>query len=110
VAIPPLDFEVNALYTVNLLEPTRQHSLKAVFVFLSTTNVYGEAPNEIQLKELEKWYDYEGTEAGPGVTETCRIDQRLHSLFGAAKVAANLVAQEDGRCFNMNVGSFEAGA
>src|SRR5256884_7039228 len=56
--IPLLDFEINALGTVNLLEATRQHSPEAVFVFLSTNKVYGDAPNEIPLKELEKRYDY----------------------------------------------------
>jgi CDP-paratose 2-epimerase len=107
--IPLLDFEVNALGTVNLLEATRQHSPEAVFVFLSTNKVYGDAPNEIPLAELEKRYDYARAEDFAGVAETCRIDRTLHSLFGASKAAADLVAQEYGRYFNMRVGIFRGG-
>lgn len=107
--IPLLDFEVNALGTLNLLETTRQHSPEAVFVFLSTNKVYGDAPNEIPLKELEKRYDYDRPEDFEGIDETCRIDRTLHSLFGASKAAADLVAQEYGRYFKMNVGVFRGG-
>src|SRR5258708_39443852 len=107
--IPLLDFEVNALGTVNLLEATRQHSPEAVFLFLSTNKVYGDAPNEIPLKELERRYDYARAEDFAGVAETCRIDQTLHSLFGASKAAADLVAHEYGRYFNMKVGVFRGG-
>ena len=107
--IPLLDFEVNAVGTVNLLEATRQHLPEAVFVFLSTNKVYGDAPNEIPLKELEKRYDYARAEDFAGVAETCRIDQTLHSLFGASKAAADLAAQEYGRYFNMRVGIFRGG-
>jgi len=107
--IPLLDFEVNALGTVNLLEATRQHSPEAVFVFLSTNKVYGDAPNEIPLKELEKRYDYARPEDFAGVTEGCRIDQTMHSLFGASKAAADLVAQEYGLYFKMKVGIFRGG-
>src|SRR5467141_3677937 len=107
--IPLLDFEVNALGTVNLLEATRQHSPEAVFVFMSTNKVYGDAPNEIPLKELEKRYEYARTEDFEGVAETCRIDRTMHSLFGASKAAADLVAQEYGRYFQMNVGIFRGG-
>src|SRR6266853_1721255 len=107
--IPLLDFEVNALGTVNLLEATRQHSPEAVFVFLSTNKVYGDAPNEIPLKELEKRYDYARAEDFAGVSESCRIDQTLHSLFGVSKAAADLAAQEYGRYFGMKVGIFRGG-
>src|SRR5690348_1377612 len=107
--IPLLDFEVNALGTVNLLEATRQHSQDAVFVFMSTNKVYGDAPNEIPMKELEKRYDYARPEDYDGIDETCRIDRTLHSLFGASKAAADLVAQEYGRYFKMNVGIFRGG-
>ncbi len=107
--IPLLDFEVNALGTVNLLEATRQHCPEAVFVFLSTNKVYGDAPNEIPLKELETRYDYARPEDRDGVDETCRIDRTMHSLFGASKAAADLVAQEYGRYFNMKVGVFRGG-
>jgi CDP-paratose 2-epimerase len=107
--IPLLDFEVNALGTVNLLEATRQHCRDAVFVFMSTNKVYGDTPNEIPMKELETRYDYSRHEDYDGVDETCRIDRTLHSLFGASKAAADLVAQEYGRYFNMNVGVFRGG-
>lgn len=104
-----LDFEVNALGTVNLLEATRQHSPEAVFLFMSTNKVYGDAPNEIPLAELETRYDYVRPEDLAGVNENCRIDRSLHSLFGASKAAADLVAQEYGRYFGMNVGVFRGG-
>ncbi len=107
--IPLLDFEVNATGTVNLLEATRRHSPEAVFVFMSTNKVYGDAPNEIPLMELGKRYDYARAEDFEGVAETCRIDQTMHSLFGASKAAADLVAQEYGRYFKMNVGIFRGG-
>src|SRR5260221_11096271 len=107
--IPLLDFEVNALGTVNLLEATRQHCRDSVLVFLSTNKVYGDAPNEIPMKELETRYDYARAEDYDGVDETCRIDRTLHSLFGASKAAADLVAQEYGRYFNMKVGVFRGG-
>ena len=107
--IPILDFEVNALGTMNLLEATRQHSPEAVFVFMSTNKVYGDAPNEIPLEELETRYDYARPEDFAGVDETCRIDRTLHSLFGASKAAADIVAQEYGRYFKMNVGVFRGG-
>lgn len=107
--IPLLDFEVNALGTVNLLEATRQHCPEAVFVFLSTNKVYGDAPNEIPMKELETRFDYARNEDFDGVSETCRIDRTMHSLFGASKAAADIAAQEYGRYFKMNVGVFRGG-
>jgi CDP-paratose 2-epimerase len=107
--IPILDFEVNALGTVNLLEATRQHSPEAVFVFFSTNKVYGDAPNEIPLKELETRYDYAREEDINGVDENCRIDRTLHSVFGASKAAADLMAQEYERYFKMKVGIFRGG-
>ena len=107
--IPILDFEVNALGTLNLLEATRQHCPEAVFFFMSTNKVYGDAPNEIPLKELPTRWDYARAEDFDGVREDCRIDRTLHSLFGASKAAADLVAQEYGRYFKMNVGIFRGG-
>jgi CDP-paratose 2-epimerase len=104
-----IDFEVNALGTVNLLEATRQHCPEAVFLFMSTNKVYGDAPNEIPLLEQETRYDYAYAEDFAGVNETCRIDRSMHSLFGASKAAADLVAQEYGRYFGMNVGIFRGG-
>jgi CDP-paratose 2-epimerase len=106
---PRLDFEVNALGTFYLLEATRQYCPEAVFVFLSTNKVYGDAPNEMPLKELETRWDYARGEDFDGVTEGCRIDQTLHSLFGASKAAADLAAQEYGRYFGMKVGVFRGG-
>ncbi len=107
--IPIIDFEVNALGTLNLLEATRQHCSDAAFVLMSTNNVYGDAPNEVPLQELETPYDYLRSEDYFGIAETCRIDQTLHSLFGASKASADLVAQEYGRYFGINVGIFRGG-
>jgi CDP-paratose 2-epimerase len=107
--IPLLDFEVNALGTVNLLEATRQFCPEAVFIHMSTNKVYGDAPNEVERIEEEKRYDYANPEDFHGISEECRIDRCLHSLFGASKAAADLVAQEYGRYFKMNVGVFRGG-
>ena len=107
--IPILDFEVNALGTINLLEATRQHCRDAVFILMSTNKVYGDSPNEIPLNELATRYDYARQEDYAGVNESCRIDQTLHSLFGASKAAADLVAQEYGRYFAMNTCIFRGG-
>ncbi|MGG6264986.1 NAD-dependent epimerase/dehydratase family protein [Leptolyngbya sp. AN03gr2] len=107
--IPLLDFEVNALGTVNLLEATRQFCPEAVFIHMSTNKVYGDSPNEIPRIELEKRYDYANPEDFHGVAEACRIDRTLHSLFGASKTAADVVAQEYGRYFGMKVGVFRGG-
>lgn len=107
--IPLLDFEVNALGTINLLEATRRFCPEAVFIHMSTNKVYGDAPNEMPLVELETRYDYARPEDCHGVNEECRIDRCLHSLFGASKVAADIVAQEYGRYFGMSVGIFRGG-
>jgi len=107
--IPILDFEVNALGTVNLLEAARRHCPKAVFAFLSTNKVYGDSPNELPLKELETRWDYVRPEDYNGIREDCRIDRTLHSLFGTSKASADLMAQEYGRYFGMKVGIFRGG-
>lgn len=107
--IPLVDFDVNAVGTVNLLEATRQVNPEAVFVFMSTNKVYGDAPNEIPLVEIDTRYDYARPEDYHGVSEECRIDRCLHSLFGASKTAADVMAQEYGRYFGMNVGVFRGG-
>ena len=107
--IPILDFEVNALGTVNLLEATRVHCPDAVFVLFSTNKVYGDVPNELPLTELESRWEYARAEDYNGINENCRIDRTLHSLFGASKAAADLVAQEYGRYFGMKVGIFRGG-
>ena len=104
--IPVVDFEVNAMGTLNLLEATRQYSPDAVFIHMSTNKVYGDAPNEIPLVELETRFDYANPEDYYGISEECRIDRCLHSLFGASKTAADITAQEYGRYFGMKVGIF----
>jgi CDP-paratose 2-epimerase len=107
--IPLVDFEVNALGTLNLLEATRLHAPEAVFIHMSTNKVYGDAPNEYPVVEQERRYDYERPEHYEGVDEHCRIDQCLHSLFGASKTAADVMAQEYGRYFGLKVGVFRGG-
>ncbi len=107
--IPLVDFEVNALGTLNLLEATRQHCPEAVFIMMSTNKVYGDAPNEKPLQELATRYDYADPADFEGIDETCRIDRTLHSIFGASKVAADVMAQEYGRYFGMKVGIFRGG-
>lgn len=107
--IPLLDFEVNALGTLHLLEATRQHCPEAAFVLMSTNKVYGDAPNEKPLLETETRYDYADPTDYGGIDESCRIDRTMHSLFGASKAAADLFAQEYGRYFGMNVGIFRGG-
>jgi CDP-paratose 2-epimerase len=107
--IPLLDFEVNALGTINVLEAARQFCPDAVFIHMSTNKVYGDAPNELPRTESEKRYDYANPEDYHGISETCRIDRCLHSLFGASKTAADVVAQEYGRYFGMKVGIFRGG-
>jgi CDP-paratose 2-epimerase len=95
------DFEVNATGTLNLLESARQHAPESPFVFLSTNKVYGDAPNELPLVELETRWDYADPADREGIDETCRIDASMHSLFGASKAAADLLVQEYGRYFGM---------
>jgi CDP-paratose 2-epimerase len=107
--IPLVDFEVNAMGTANLLEATRQFCPEARVVFLSTNKVYGDAPNERSLKELPKRYEYADPAEWNGINEECRIDRTTHSIFGASKVAADVLAQEYGRYFGLNVGVFRGG-
>lgn len=103
------DFDVNAVGTLNLLESTRRACPEAVFCFLSTNKVYGDAPNELPLVELESRWDYANPQDYGGITETCRIDQSKHSLFGASKVAADVMVQEYGRYFGMKTACFRGG-
>ena len=88
------DFDVNATGTLNLLETTRQRSADAVFVFMSTNKVYGDAPNDLPLVELDRRWDYADPDVYDGITEQKRIDSSKHSLFGASKVAADVMTQE----------------
>ena len=108
-AIPFLDFEVNATGTLNLLEATRQFAGDAVFCHMSTNKVYGDAPNELPLQELETRWDYARQEDYDGIDESCRIDQTMHSLFGASKTAADVIAQEYGKYFGLKTGIFRGG-
>lgn len=103
------DFEVNATGTLNLLEATRQYAKDSPFVLLSTNKVYGDAPNEIPMVELEKRYEYANEEDYEGVSESCRIDQSMHSLFGASKAAGDLLTQEYGRYFDMPTACLRGG-
>ena len=103
------DFEVNALGTLHLLEAARTTVPEAVFVFASTNKVYGDAPNEVTVKELPTRWEYAREEDYPGINETCRIDNCLHSLFGASKASADILCQEYGKYFGMKVGIFRAG-
>lgn len=103
------DFDVNATGTLNVLEMTRQHCPEAVFVFMSTNKVYGDAPNELPLKELDRRWDYARPEDYQGVTEAMRIDRSKHSIFGASKVAADVVTQEYGRYFGMKTHCLRGG-
>jgi CDP-paratose 2-epimerase len=103
------DFDVNAVGTLNLLELTRQHSPAAVFVFLSTNKVYGDAPNELPLKELETRWDYLRAEDFDGITETMRVDRSKHSIFGASKLAADIMTQEYGRYFGLKTHCLRGG-
>jgi CDP-paratose 2-epimerase len=107
--IPLQDFDVNAVGTLNLLEATRLSARDAVFIHMSTNKVYGDAPNELPLVEQELRYDYARPEDWHGITEECRIDRCLHSLFGASKTAGDVMAQEYGRYFGMAVGIFRGG-
>jgi CDP-paratose 2-epimerase len=100
-AIPFDDFDVNAVGTLNLLEAARQFCRESPFIHMSTNKVYGDAPNLIALTELETRWDYADQKYANGIPETLTIDQSKHSLFGASKVAADIMVQEYGRYFGM---------
>jgi CDP-paratose 2-epimerase len=99
--IPFDDFDVNAGGTLNLLEAVRQGCPESPFVHLSTNKVYGDRPNTIRLKELDTRWDFDDPEYEDGIRETFSIDQSKHSLFGASKVAADILVQEYGRYFGI---------
>jgi len=100
-AIPFLDFEVNALGTLHLLEAVRQFCPESPFVHLSTNKVYGDRPNTLPMKELETRWDFDDPEYACGIPESLSIDQSKHSLFGASKLAADVLVQEYGRYFGI---------
>src|SRR5947209_5081061 len=107
---PQGDFTVNANGTLNLLEAARQTCPETPFVFTSTNKVYGDTPNRLPLRELEKRWEIDpGHEYEPGISETMSIDYTKHSLFGASKVAADILVQEYGRYFGMPTVSFRGG-
>lgn len=99
--IPFEDFEVNAVGTLNLLQAARVHCPESPFVYLSTSKVYGDSPNGILLEEHDSRYAYGDPAFADGIPEEFPIDQSLHSLFGASKLAADIMVQEYGRYFNM---------
>ncbi len=107
--IPFDDFAVNALGTLNLLEAARRFAAEAPFIFTSTNKVYGDGPNSVALVELETRYEFADPAYADGIPETFSIDQTKHSLFGASKVAADVMVQEYGRYFGMNTVCFRGG-
>jgi CDP-paratose 2-epimerase len=107
---PATDFSVNALGTHQLLEATRQFAPEAVFIFTSTNKVYGDLPNRLPLVELDTRWEIDAGHAWVhGIPEEMSIDQSLHSLFGASKVAADVLVQEYGRYFGMKTVCFRGG-
>ncbi len=100
-AIPFLDFEVNALGTLHLLEAARRSCPESPFIHMSTNKVYGDRPNTIALKELDTRWDYADSAYENGISEDFPIDQSKHSIFGASKAAGDIMVQEYGRYFNM---------
>lgn len=108
---PFTDFSINANGTLNLLENLRYHSPEGVFVFTSTNKVYGDTPNNLPLIECDTRYEVDKKHrfSESGIDETMSIDQCKHSLFGASKVAADLLVQEYGRYFQLKTVCFRAG-
>lgn len=108
---PITDFTVNANGTLNLLELTRLYSQNAVFIFTSTNKVYGDTPNYLPLIETETRWEIDANHHyfKNGIDETMSIDQTKHSLFGASKVAADILVQEYGKYFGMRTGVFRGG-
>jgi CDP-paratose 2-epimerase len=107
---PFTDFDINAVGTLNLLEATRLHAPEATFIFTSTNKVYGDRPNSLPYVELEKRWELEdGHRYAGGIDETMSIDETLHSLFGASKVAADVLVQEYGRYFDLRTACFRGG-
>jgi CDP-paratose 2-epimerase len=107
---PAVDFGVNAVGTLNLLEATRRHCPEAAFIFTSTNKVYGDTPNRLPLVELEKrWEIAPSHPFADGIDESMSIDQTKHSLFGASKVAADVLVQEYGQYFEMKTACFRGG-
>ncbi len=106
-SIPYDDFDVNAVGTMNMLVAARDYCPESPFCFTSTNKVYGDRPNTLPLVEHAKRYDY--ADGRDGIDETMSIDACLHSVFGASKVAADVMCQEFGRYFHMPIGIFRGG-
>ena len=108
---PFTDFTVNANGTLTLLETTRQYCPDTVFIFTSTNKVYGDTPNELPLVELETRWEIDGLHPyfENGIDESMSVDQTKHSLFGASKLAADVLVQEYGKYFNMKTACFRGG-
>lgn len=108
---PATDFSINANGTLNMLEATREYAPDAVFVFTSTNKVYGDTPNSLPLVELEQRWELDPghTYYQRGIDESMSIDNSKHSLFGASKVAADVLVQEYGKYFGMKTGVFRGG-
>jgi CDP-paratose 2-epimerase len=107
---PFTDFDINAVGTLNLLEATRLHAPDATFIFTSTNKVYGDLPNHLPLIEREtRWEIEPGHPYENGIAEDMSIDGSLHSLFGASKVAADVLVQEYGRYFGLATACFRGG-
>ena len=100
--IPFLDFETNAVGTLNLIESLRQANLGGTFVHLSTNKVYGDSPNLLPLVELETRFDYADEHFEIGINESQSVDASMHSLFGVSKLSADILVQEYGRYFGMS--------
>ncbi len=100
-AIPFDDFETNGVGTLNMLEATRRYCAESPFIHMSTNKVYGDRPNTIAMNELETRWDYADPQYSEGIPESFSIDQSKHSIFGASKVAADVMVQEYGRYFNI---------
>lgn len=108
---PLTDFSINATGTINMLEVTRLNCPKATFIFTSTNKVYGDTPNKstyIQERE-SRWECVDYLDNPTSINETMSIDNTKHSVFGASKVAADVMCQEYGKYFGMNVGIFRGG-
>lgn len=108
---PFTDFSVNAVGTLVMLEATRQHAPEATFILTSTNKVYGDTPNRLPLVECEGRWEVDPAHpyAAHGIDESMSIDESMHSIFGASKVAADVMTQEYGRYFGMKTGVFRGG-
>lgn len=107
---PFTDFDVNAVGTLNALELARRHAVDAPFIFTSTNKVYGDRPNSLPLVETDtRWEIQPGHTYENGIREDMSLDACLHSVFGASKIAADVMVQEYGRYFGMRTACFRGG-